>query len=407
MKIAFFVHKFPPEFFGGTEQVVLALAHAFKRFDDEVVVVTGSERHSDGGEVRKEEFDGIRVLRVLRDPTELYGLDNGYPITGTRISDLLADEQPSAVHVHHWWTLGWDILQRAAGLGIRGGATIHDLWLSCPRFFRRPPEGVRCPTLAERGPCLGCMRKDLPGAPDESIQRAIERRDRALRRELSVATFLAVPSESTKRLIARHVPWDRELLVLPHGLLSDSLQRSRPREHKGPLRVGSFGNLVPEKGLHLIVEALAGLGEATELRLSGHFPDGAYLERLKKRAKELEVTLVWTGSYTNADRHPAHDIDLAVFPSLCQESYGLVVDEALSRGVPVIVSNRGALPERARGGGIVLRSGGVMPLHVALARLLRSNRELEKLRDEIPLQFRTIETAARRYRELLLPAGVR
>jgi glycosyltransferase involved in cell wall biosynthesis len=40
-------------------------------------------------------------------------------------------------------------------------------------------------------------------------------------------------------------------------------------------------------------------------------------------------------------------VDLAVFPSVRAESFGLVVAEAMAAGVPFVVSDAGALPEVA------------------------------------------------------------
>lgn len=401
MKLVLFVHNFPPEFLGGTEQVVRALAQAYAAAGDEVVVATGSDRQIDGGEVEEFSFDGLRVVRFVRDPEERYGLDLEYRRTGQRVVGFLRDERPAAVHVHHWSTLGWNLIQRAAALGIPGICTLHDLWTTCPRFFRRPPQGVRCPGDAGRGPCAACVQQDMPGAPLEMLAEAIGRRDAMLRQELESARVLVVPSRSQARLIERYLPWPHRLEVIPHGLLQPVHERAEPRGSNGTLRVGSFGNLVPDKGLDLLVEALSNFGDAVELRLAGAAPDPAYVDRLEARARALGVRFVWTGPYGAGDPHPALQLDLAIFPSLCHESYGLVVDEALARGVPVVVSAKGALAERARRGGVVVRSGGVSPLKVTLAGLLRSRRRLRELRNQIPDRFPTIAAAAARYRRLL------
>ena len=79
-----------------------------------------------------------------------------------------------------------------------------------------------------------------------------------------------------------------------------------------------------------------------------------------------------------------------------------MVEEALAHGVPVVVSSRGALPERAAGkGGIVVRSGGIMPLRINLLKLVRSRSALDALKGAIPAQFPGLEVAASRYRSLL------
>lgn len=52
------------------------------------------------------------------------------------------------------------------------------------------------------------------------------------------------------------------------------------------------------------------------------------------------------GTYQGGDlQYLLHDVDAVIVPSLVPESGGLVPREALARGVPVLVSRLGALPE--------------------------------------------------------------
>lgn len=410
MKIAFCVHNFPPEFLGGTEQVVLGMTRALRAQGDEVLIISGSDRFVKGGRVVRESYEDeetglIEVHRVHRPPEENYSLNMSFPVAGSMVGDILRDEQPDFVHVHHWSTLGWDLLQRTVGQGLLGGVTLHDPWVTCPRFFRRPPKGIRCPRDADRQSCISCVGKDMQGQGLDAISMEMARRDETLRRELEFAEFITVPSEASAELISRHMPFERDRLeVIPHGLLHQARAMARPRAEDEPIRIGTFGNLVPDKGVDLLVESLAGLGDQVELQIAGHFPDPAYKDEILALGERLKVPIRMRGRYGPKDEHPAVDLDLAVFPSLCQESYGLVVDEALSHGVPVVVSSNGALPERAAQGGRVVKSGGVLPLHIALSTLIRSRAQLEVLRDEIPDSFHGIGIATLRYRELYLAA---
>ena len=111
--------------------------------------------------------------------------------------------------------------------------------------------------------------------------------------------------------------------------------------------------------------------------------------------------MVWHGPYVADDPHPASQMDLAVFPSLCRETYGLVVDEALHHGTPVIVSDAGALPERlAGGGGIAVPTGSVEMLSNAIRGVVEDRDAYHLMRSMVPTEFRTVEVAAERYRHL-------
>lgn len=69
-------------------------------------------------------------------------------------------------------------------------------------------------------------------------------------------------------------------------------------------------------------------------------------------------------------------IDVAVFPSRVQESFGLVVAEAMAAGVPFVISDAGALPEVAGPGHPwVARSGDADDLARVLERALGATSE--------------------------------
>lgn len=74
---------------------------------------------------------------------------------------------------------------------------------------------------------------------------------------------------------------------------------------------------------------------------------GPYLERLQRRAGQLglEGHVLFTGHLPESEKVDYYRAaDLLVFPSL-MEGFGLVVAEAMSCGLPAIISDRGSLPE--------------------------------------------------------------
>ena len=150
------------------------------------------------------------------------------------------------------------------------------------------------------------------------------------------ATFVAV-SEFIRRSWATIAPVDR---VIFNGI---DLQRFAYRGHADvePYLVWS-GRIVPEKGLHLAIEAANLLG--MPLRIAGPIMDSAYFEA------EIKPRL------SGAVRHLGHldhrELSAVIAGArafLCspqwEEPYGLVVAEALACGVPVASFARGAIPE--------------------------------------------------------------
>ena len=157
-----------------------------------------------------------------------------------------------------------------------------------------------------------------------------------------------------------------------------------------------FGGLVTVKGVLELVAAVAGL--PCELHLSGPFHDASLEDEVRARTAANGNRLVLRPRYSGDDRHPARDLHLAVFPSKCQETYGLVVDEALAHGVPTVVSDAGALAERAGTPGVVVTP--LAALASTVRELVGSPSRLEALRAAIPASLPTIAASAARHLEL-------
>ncbi|MEZ5963040.1 MAG: glycosyltransferase [Planctomycetota bacterium] len=397
MRVALACHNFPPEFRGGTERVVHALALALRDAGDEVVVFAGSDLPHDGRDVIEEDGEGVRVLRLRRRPDEGYGL----VVRNRRLRDLVVQrvrqEGCDLLHVHHWSTLSGQLARKARSCDVAVIATLHDLWTTCGRFFRRPPPGIVCPEAAGREACVPCAAVSLE-VPLPSLARGIRHRDREIQRELRAVQILTAPSRFCADAVARHAPWSGPIEVVPHGLLEPVAagDRAQAFAEGRPLRVGTFGNLVREKGVLLLVEAAAGLPDV-ELHLAGPFLEPAFAAEVEDLAARLGVRVLCHGAWRPGEPHPATMLDLAVFPSLCQETYGLVVEEALARGVPVVVSDLGALGERVGAAGLV-----VPPTLEAMRPALReatSAARLAALRVATQRRFATIADATSRYRE--------
>lgn len=400
MKVALVCPNFPPEFTGGTELVGRALAKALEQQGVEVLVVSGSDRPHEGVDVERESFDGLDVRRLKRTEHEGYGLDIERPRL-QRVFDRLCDEERvDVVHVNHWSTLTDRLVRSARASGRAAVATLHDVWTTCPRFFRSAPDGIVCPSGADRGACAHCCALGL-AQTDEWCAEHLILRDAEMRAEVGAAQALTVPSRTCGERIATHLPWNVEdFEVVPHGLLEPVKgNAAAPPSPDAKLRIGTFGNLVEPKGVMFLVYACRYVPNA-ELHLFGPFLEAPFEELVKQKAAEFGVELVCHGKYDAREAHPARALDLAVFPSLCEETYGLVVEEALVRGVPVIVSDRGALHERIGDGGVAVSVDEVGPLHRELMRIAQDRSRLESLRAGIPQEFLTIHDAAARFVEI-------
>jgi glycosyltransferase involved in cell wall biosynthesis len=177
---------------------------------------------------------------------------------------------------------------------------------------------------------------------------------------------------------------DRERLrVIPYAVVDDAKpphQIGRPRPSDG-LRLGYVGRIDAKKNVGLLLEAVAALPPHVRLEVAGD-GIGELPGRLRDRADELGITdrVEWLG-FIDADARSEllQRIDLLVMPSQF-ESFGMAAAEAMTQGVPVLVSRRTGIAEIiARHGGGVVVDPSVDALAAAIAELDSDRESLIRL----------------------------
>lgn len=400
----------PAEFRGGTERVVEAMARVYVRRGDEVIVFAGSERREGEGRVESRGEPGLAVHRCVRaqEETAEHLLRPRIRAAFERLVDTV---RPDVVHWHHGAGLSMDLVRAARARSAPAVMFLHDLWLSCPRYFRVPPVGVRCPDGDDRSPCPRCVGRDLPWEDDALEAWAAAFKAHA-EGELAAAAARVAPSRAHAAAVQRFFPRvPLDVRVVAHGLLDPPSaappSRTGPAE-PGRLRIASLGNLVPEKGLEDLAAALGTLADPRRVTLELHGAElsPGFVSRLRALAPSTPIE--WRGAYASfpeiAGAVAASDV--AAFPSRCHESYGLVVDEALAAGLPALVSDGGGLPERVGGAGEVLPMRDVAAWRGAVQRLLDEPARLARLRSAVSRRPRTIDDAVREVDALESAAGV-
>jgi glycosyltransferase involved in cell wall biosynthesis len=132
----------------------------------------------------------------------------------------------------------------------------------------------------------------------------------------------------------------------------DSAVAAPPRVRPGgaPLTFGYFGRLVPEKGVARLIDGFAGRTDTGwSLLIAGEGEERYTRELRRKHAHAQRADAIRFLGWMRADEFFS-EIDILILPSLWQEPLARVVGEANSRGIPVIGSARGGIPEAVEDG---------------------------------------------------------
>ena len=167
--------------------------------------------------------------------------------------------------------------------------------------------------------------------------------------------------------------WARRLLLQLHTLPGDRVQVAEPGAEAAELARGtpaagallSVAAVIPGKGHDVLVDALAQL---TDLRwhclcVGSLERDPAFVARLRRRvaAGVMDDRVRFPGPQAGAELAGSYGAaDVLVLPSRA-ESYGMVVAEALARGLPVVATDVGGVPEALGHGADGTRPGLLVP----------------------------------------------
>ncbi|MFQ5503378.1 MAG: glycosyltransferase [Planctomycetota bacterium] len=388
MKILHALHGYPPEHKGGTERYVQRLAEVQRAAGNDVVIAAGSfsDRY-DGFEETKGSRSGIRVFRISQKGLFAERWDHASsPFIDECFGSLLDAQRPDIVHVHHWIRLSRTLVQRARSAGIPCVVTLNDVYASCPRIFRVREGDPFCEDPLSVSACTNCVPREA-WMSDEVVELKIRHFARDMSRELQCAHALIAPSKAHARVLAKftNLPEDRfDLLAMGHDAGAPKTPSEPWTPDSGrPLRIAHWGNLVEYKGVHVLLEALRSLDskDRVELILWGHAEDKAYGKKLRGLWRGLAIQR--RRGFGPEDLESL-EADVAVFPSLAHESHSFVLDEAFALGLPVLVSDRGALPERCGKGGAVFPAGDVAALARLIEGLLEDPEALARMRRELP-----------------------
>lgn len=279
------------------------------------------------------------------------------------VQDAVDRFQPDLIHLHNAYpALGPAVHLAAKRRDVPLVLTVHNFRLRCPNGY----------TFTEGAPCVRCVNGNYLNAV---VHRCFPSRSQAagyaaslwvhrfvLKLDAKVTAFIA-PSEFVgNRLVDWGVARPRVEIV-----------RNYTELDSGSPAPGSFGmylgRLSSEKGIDVLLHALARAGDPP-FRIVG---DGPLRTALVDVARELGLERTEFVGQVPSEQVPAllREARFLALPSLWDENAPLAALEAMAAGRPLLVTEKGGLPELvANGEGLVCEAGDAHDLADKISTLM-------------------------------------
>ena len=163
-----------------------------------------------------------------------------------------------------------------------------------------------------------------------------------------------VITDKLKNEACKYLPIDsKKIHKLTYGidippdntLINKSQFFSKNNMNPNIFSIGIFSRIEEQKGHHLVLNSIIKSRHEIQLFIIGHSMDARYKDMLEKIAKENNVTSKL--KFLDFVRSPMSYMpcfDLVILPTY-EETFGLIIAEAMLMKVPVIGSNAGGVPE--------------------------------------------------------------
>ncbi|MDT5366345.1 MAG: glycogen synthase [Mycobacterium sp.] len=364
--------QFLPPIIGGVERHVWTLARALAARTHEVTLLGLATGEEEPGEST---VDGVRIVRVraaasrlpflYSDPSRPHMLPVSDPLMSRAIRRELSEGCFDVVHAHNW------IVNSALGPAVRARVplvmTQHDYSHVCATARLMEKGERRCPgpSLAR---CMTCAAAHfgaikgpiIVGANTWSAWQRSRRVTRVAAVSAAVANAVKVDDGpgwlSGAGLDAEVIP-----NFIPDEII---LEEIPPISPDAPLLF--VGDLVPDKGVHVLLDAYRLLDDPPPLLLAGRptpelaavIPEGVQLAGVLPHEHVLRLF---------------RSARAVIVPSLCSDACPTVVLEAMAAGRPVVAAASGGIVDLVVDGatGLLVPPGDAWALAQAIIAILR------------------------------------
>jgi glycosyltransferase involved in cell wall biosynthesis len=444
MKILLVVHDFWPKYKAGTENATFFLARELTKKHD-VTVFTTEPNSEQVGLHEKYVEEGFNVIKIhvnkgfsrnLRDTYIDEGLDQIF-------SGYVSEINPDIVHFQHLIGLSLNFIDIVKEKKIPIFYTVHDFWFSCPRI-RKYYNEANCLVDSEKR-CNQCISSNFlfidsknndlvnDGISILLKKRYVKRMAHILLNDLNLKYILNrrkttnFIAERKKDFIDHYSRVDlfitpsnflsgvfidfgiskKKVLTLSHGInIPEKLEnKKRVYTEDNIINFYFISHITADKGFFLLFDNFEkALSKYSNIRL---YIYGSYDKNNKKVVdvlKKIENNkfIEYMGVFENEKiSEILAGADVVIIPSLWNEIYGLVIDEAYLHGKSVIVSNRGGMPGRVTDerNGFVFDPNKKYDLYEKIKIIAKDPKKLNMLNNNPP-KIKSIKEYAEKIEEL-------
>lgn len=422
MKILQVAHSFPPFTTAGTEIYTYNLSCELARRHNLFVFHRINDLEKEEYALEHYSLDGFKACTINNTFRKYKSFEATYKndAVAEKFGFILDQIKPDIVHVQHLLYLSTRIVEEMEKRNIPIVFTLHDYWLICPQG-QLLKNNMKICNGENNSECMQCiahqlnikknvfntyyfLKKIMPEALFQLIKNIyltygkfslnkkinlIEERITYIKGICSRVDLFISPSQFLrKKFIEFGIPQNK-IIFSRYGFNLDSFKDVK-KQPSAKLRFGFIGNLLPAKGVHVLINAFNKIkDDKAELRIYGEEISykgklGCYLSSIKKLAKNKNIKFM--GGFDNRNAvNVFNEIDVLIVPSIWYENSPLVIQEAFACKTAVIASRTGGILELIEDGrnGFLFEPNNADDLYRKINLIIKNHCSIEEIKQNI------------------------
>ena len=255
---------------------------------------------------------------------------------------ILCNFDVDIVHVHHVRGMTLELFYEAEKMQLPIFVTMHDYYFISPNITLLSKEYEHYRSPEEESKFINEINEQI-GIAESIPYVKIWREEHAA--VLRMVNEIFTPSESAKKIITRFYPqFSQKIVVVEHGIDCTKKIEKKEKSGKKEFHVAFLGGISIEKGYNTATQLIRKSEKDIQWYLFGKFQFTDLMVEKKKNFHNI-------GEYKREDLPDLmnkYEIDLVCILPIVSETFCYTLSEAVLCGIPVLVTDVGALGERVQ-----------------------------------------------------------